>query len=255
MPLFFLQSDTQFFLILAVTFIVFSVFIFGLCAAVYFYIKSAERRAGKIWAETARQLGLQMKPADDSMLSDFDKLRNRMGANASPLQISTAQTLYGNFANRPVEITNRQIVSSHYSLIDSSSPVQKKTYMTWCEARFANRKNLEFEIKSANGGNFISRAISGGGDLQIGFPPFDQNFKARGADLQRIYQMLCADSFDNRLVAEQFVACFRNDWIIEATSQKVVVKLPAMVLEAASLAPALQAATYLARGLETVLAK
>ncbi len=259
MTAFLVQSNTFAYILMAVAAIVMLIFFVVVFSAMYFIIKRKERRQGNDWANAARQLGLQLKPATNEMLGDFDKMRNKLGGQAKIEGTSAAQTMFGNFSGRMVEVVIRQTQSSDFSaarlLEDSPTRVQKKFYATCCEAAFASRNGLEFQIKSRNGGNIFSRAIAGGGDLQIGYPPFDQSFIVSGNDVQKIYQILCTKAEDKRTVAERFAANFNNDWIIEASAGKIVVKFPAKVTNPAALAPALQAATELALRLELALAK
>lgn len=253
MILFFI-SDFAMFVILAFFLVVFFVLVIGIIAAMVIYKKRKQNRDGKIWANTAAQLGLNISPPNFQMLSDLDKLRYRAGADVKidPKTITTAQPLYGNYYGRAVEVVIRQRrVSSDVDIYG----IERRYYTTCCEAVFQNRKNLDFQIISNNYGNFMSRALIGGSQLKIGLPQFDKNFIVRGNDLQQINTLLNAKSGDNRAVAERFAAHLSGNWVIQTDEKKVVIKFDGMVLDAASLSHALGAATELAMRVETALAK
>jgi hypothetical protein len=253
MLLFFI-SDFALFVILAFFLAVFFVLAFGVIAAIVFYKKRKQNRDGKIWAKTAAQLGLNIRPVNFQMLSDLDKIRHQVGANVTvnPETVTTAQSLYGNYYGRPVEVVIRQRrVSSDVDV----HGLERRYYTTCCEAAFENPGNIDFQIISRNYGNFISRALDGGSEIKIGFSQFDENFIVRGGDLRQIHALLCAKSGDNRAVAESFAAHLNGNWIIETSGEKIVVKFSGMVLDAANISHALGAATELAMRVESALAK
>jgi hypothetical protein len=253
MILFFI-SDFALFVILAFFLVVFFVLAFGVLIAVVYYKKRKQNSDGKIWAKTAAQLGLNIRPINFQMLSDLDKIRRQAGANVNlnPETITTAQPLYGNYYGRAVEVVIRQRrVSSNVDV----HGIERRYYTTCCEAEFGNSRNLDFQIVSRNYGNFISRALIGESRLKIGLPQFDENFIVRGNDLRRIHALLCTKSADNRAVAERFAAHLNGNWVIQTDEKKVSIKFDGMVLDAANLSHALGAATELAMRLEMALAK
>jgi len=255
MGLVFLQSDTAVFLILGFVFIAAIALIIPVVVVMVFWIKRRERRSGIEWAITAHQVGLQLRVAGPENLSDLDQARTWFGRDVKVTGPSTTQVMFGCFANREVEVWIRQVRTSGYTIYDSSTMIQKKKYFTCCSARVMNRSGYEFSLKSTNAEGFFTSALNTEPSLAVGFPPFDQNYRASANAPHALFSVLSARMDDGTAAAERFAALLNRGWTIQATGNEVRIEYPGMVLDPAQIGTALRASTELASRLEWGLAR
>jgi hypothetical protein len=249
--MFLFVSEFALFVIMAAFFVAFLVLFAAAMIATVYFVKRKQKRDGKIWAATAARLGLQIRPFAFEMVRGLGRMRGRMGLDVNTKAVSTVQPIYGIFCGRAVEIFIRQRRISYY---EDKYGLYRIKHLTCCETAIENRKNLSFLIVGRNYSNFINRSLGGGSRPQTGLPRFDENFIVFGDDLRPIRDLLCTRVGEGgSALAETFAAHLNRAWIVEASEEKIAIKFPGMVLDAARLSAALQAATDLARHLEAAL--
>ncbi len=223
------------------------IFVVGIMALVVTIVRRRQTNNGHIWANSARMLGLQLEPPNQAMLSDLDKIRNRIGADVQMQGNTTAQPMFGQFARCEVRVWIRQ---EKYTRPGMGVP--SIIFHTCCSAKFIERPGLQFLIRRKNAAGSFINAISGG-SFQVGYGDFDRLYQTEGSDPLQIQTVLAHRAGDGRAVAEQFVAAAGSSWSVGANGEQVVAEIKGMVLDTNQIADGLRIVTDLAKRFEAAL--
>ena len=236
--------------ILGLTCLVMFLVLFFIIAAswlVVWLMKKRQRKNGQVWSHSAQMLGLQLDSPSKQNLSDFDKIRDKFGANVKPENGLTTQTMSGQFGGRDVKVWIRQ-----YRYKSNYTDAQTRQYYTCCRAEYKKKEGLQFSVRRRDLKRSVVSEIVGKQTFTLNYKPFDNVYIISGSNPQLIYSLLTKQTDNKQSIAEYLIYFANSDWKISLNEGEAYAEVKGMVLEAGRISEGLQIVTEIAKFMERI---